>query len=373
MKLFKFDPKKPVETFNWHINALKLCGHWSQKPENEKNTNFLYDLYSWFMVIVFLYLFLLTQIIYLVRAKNLQEFAEGLYFFLTEAVTIPMHICLKLHLDTVKKSIQKLESPKFMAEDPVEDKFVSWAIFRSLFFHRPSIGSCFICIIAWSVTLFLPGSTKYCIVPAVFPFNFESGFGFYLVWIYQIIGTCYSAILYPTFDNLVTGVIFHATAQVNRLGYHLSRIGYDEKEHLNFIVVKVGRKSKNSSNYEKLIECIEHYQEIVAFCNEFSSAFMVAIFIQLSVAFSVICFTLYLVMSVGKGDIRASASVFPYLITIVFQVWQLCYAGNELTHASAIKINAKMIFEIPLETSTFISTMRASYSYFSVMKSVVDK
>uniref|UniRef100_A0A336MCL2 CSON014717 protein n=1 Tax=Culicoides sonorensis TaxID=179676 RepID=A0A336MCL2_CULSO len=259
MKLFKFDPKKPVESFNWHINVLKLCGHWSQKPKNEKNTNFLYELYSWIMI---------------------------------------------------------------------------------TFFHRPSIGSCFICIIVWSVTLFLPGSTKYCIVPAVFPFNFESGFGFYLVWIYQVIGTCYSAILYPTFDNLVNGVIFHATAQINRLGYHLSRIGYDEKRNLNFIVVQERRKSKNLSNNEKLIECIEHYQEIVA---------------------------------VGKGDIRASASVFPYLITIVFQVWQLCYAGNELTHALVIKINAKIIFEIPLETSTFISTMRASYSYFSVMKSVVDK
>lgn len=72
--------------------------------------------------------------------------------------------------------------------------------------------------------MFVPGSTKYSIVPAVFPFNFESGVGFVVVWVYQVIGAAYSAVLYATFDTLVTGVFFHATAQVNRLGYHLSKV-----------------------------------------------------------------------------------------------------------------------------------------------------
>lgn len=72
--------------------------------------------------------------------------------------------------------------------------------------------------------MFFPGSTKYSIVPAVFPFDFESGFGFVFVWVYQVIGAAYSAVLYATFDTLVTGIFFHATAQIKRLGYHLAKV-----------------------------------------------------------------------------------------------------------------------------------------------------
>lgn len=69
--------------------------------------------------------------------------------------------------------------------------------------------------------MFFPGSTKYSIVPAVFPFDFESGFGFVFVW---VSGAAYSAVLYATFDTLVTGIFFHATAQIKRLGYHLAKV-----------------------------------------------------------------------------------------------------------------------------------------------------
>lgn len=135
-----------------------------------------------------------------------------------------MHYYLKKYVDVVKTAIERLESPKFISTDQVEDEFLSWAIFRTLFFHRPSVGLCFVCIIQWSISLFVPGSTKYSIVPAVFPFEFESGFGFLFVWVYQVIGAAYSAVLYGSLDTLVTGVFFHATAQVNRLRYHLSEV-----------------------------------------------------------------------------------------------------------------------------------------------------
>lgn len=126
----------------------------------------------------------------------------------------------------MRKSIEKLESATFLSKDKVEDKFLSWAMIRTIGFHRPSIGLCYICIIVWSAFLFAPKSVMMSIVPASFPFNFESGFGHVLVWIYQVIGTGYSAFLYGTFDTLVTGIYFHLTAQVNRLGYHLSKVEF---------------------------------------------------------------------------------------------------------------------------------------------------
>lgn len=155
-----------------------------------------------------------------------KDFAEALYFFLTELVTIPMHIYLKRRINVARKAIEKLETPKFLSLDETEDEYLSWAIFRTLFFHRPSVGLCFVCIIQWSLSLFVPGSTKYAIVPAYFPFNYKSGVGFVVVWIYQVIGAAYSAVVYATFDTLVTGVFFHATAQVKRLMYHLSQVKF---------------------------------------------------------------------------------------------------------------------------------------------------
>lgn len=135
-----------------------------------------------------------------------------------------MHFCLKKHFILMKKAIEKLESATFVSKNEIEDKFLTWAMIRTIAFHRPSVGLCFICIIVWSGFFFAPGSTLKSIVPASFPFNFESGFGNVFVWAYQVIGTVYSALLYGTFDTLVTGIYFHLTAQVNRLGYHLSEV-----------------------------------------------------------------------------------------------------------------------------------------------------
>lgn len=135
-----------------------------------------------------------------------------------------MHFCLKKNIDVVRKTMNKLQSDSFLSKNAIEDRYLKWAMIRTIFFHRVSIGMCFICIFIWSVLLFLSGSSKHTIVPASFPFACESGVGFIVVWIFQVVGTSYSAFLYSTFDTLVIGVYFHATAQVNRLKYHLEQV-----------------------------------------------------------------------------------------------------------------------------------------------------
>lgn len=126
----------------------------------------------------------------------------------------------------MRKALEKLESPTFLSKDNIEDKFLTSAMIRTIGFHRPSIGLCFVCITIWSIFLFSPGSKMTSIVPASFPFDFQSGFPCVFVWAYQVLGTCYSALLYSTFDSLATGVYFHLTAQVNRLGYAFSKVEY---------------------------------------------------------------------------------------------------------------------------------------------------
>lgn len=69
IRLFEFNPRNPISTFDLHIKGLQVCGLWS--PEN-KTKKFLYEIYSWLLVVVFLYLFVVTQIIYLANAKNLE-------------------------------------------------------------------------------------------------------------------------------------------------------------------------------------------------------------------------------------------------------------------------------------------------------------
>lgn len=89
---------------------------------------------------------------------------------------------------------------------------------------------------------------------------------------------------------------------------------------------------KQKKIHAKLIECFEHHQEIITYCEEFSSAFMSVIFIQMGVSLFVLCFTLFLIMNIANGDILASTNVLPYFCTITYQLWQLCYTGNELSH-----------------------------------------
>ncbi|XP_063703925.1 odorant receptor Or1-like [Culicoides brevitarsis] len=406
MGFLTFDPRNPLSNFDMHILGLKICG---LLPPDDKKKRFLYEIYSWFLVIFFLYLFIVSQIFYLATAKDLDDFANALYFFLTELVTIPMHFQLKKSIKVATDCIEKLSSARFLSQNDVEDGFVAWAMIRTTLFHRPSVGLCFLCLFQWSVALFLSGNEQNSIVPAVFPFNFEAGFGFYAVWVYQLLGAGYSAVLYATFDTLVTGIYFHATAQINRLGYHLSQIGYQKKQKSDskgkngvIIVKKAPPADRQEQIKEELIDSAIHYQEILTYCENFIETFQLAIFIQLGVSLFVLCFTLFLIMNVADGDIMASTNILPYFVTIVYQLWQLSYTGNELSHASnklsdaiyfanflefnvknrklmllfmtrtmmPIKVTAKACFEIVLDIETFIAIMRASYSYCSVMKSV---
>lgn len=117
-----------------------------------------------------------------------------------------------------------MESATFLPKDKTEDEFLDWAIVRTFFSYGPLVVSCFFLIFVWSVYALLPGETKTSIAPAIFPFDFEFGVGFAVVWAYQTLAEMYSVLVFITYSTFVSGMFFHASAQLERLGYHLSKV-----------------------------------------------------------------------------------------------------------------------------------------------------
>lgn len=163
---------------------------------------------------------------YLATARNLADIAEALYIFLPDFVTVCVHFHLKKYIHVVEKSIEKLESPSFLSQNEVEDKFVAWAIRRTQFLYRASIGFAFVCVIAWTVDALMAISDEKMplIAPARFPFNTDSGVGFVVVWIFQNIVENFIVFIYMTYSTIITAVFLHGTAQLRRLGQHLMEV-----------------------------------------------------------------------------------------------------------------------------------------------------
>lgn len=153
-----------------------------------------------------------------------QDFSEGLYVLLPDLISVIIHFHWGRNIEVVKRTIAKLESDTFLPKDETENEFLKWAKVRTLLMYAPLLVSCFFLIFVWSVCVLLPGDTKTSIVPAIFPFDFEFGVGFGVVWVYQTLAEMYSVLVFITYSTFVSGMFFHASAQLKRLGYHLSKV-----------------------------------------------------------------------------------------------------------------------------------------------------
>uniref|UniRef100_A0A336K6E5 Odorant receptor n=1 Tax=Culicoides sonorensis TaxID=179676 RepID=A0A336K6E5_CULSO len=380
MKLFKFNPRKPVESFAAHFKVLTICGLWP--PVNASPTvTRLYNIYSWCNLTFWLYFFVYTQFMYFFEIRDLTDLANSLYFFLIQIVLIPKLYYLKKNGNRIRTCIEKLKSELFISENESEDELVDAAIFRTVLFHRMEISMCYSCIIVWSITVFIPGSGKMQLIPAKFPFDTSHGYAFALTFIYQFIAVSFSAFTHMTMDTLATGLFFHAASQVNRLGNKLT----------------------NRNNYQELMKCIKHHKAIIAYTSELEDVFKESLFAQLMSTLVILCMTEFLLMNFQKGNSLMFLNVFSYFLIVTFQIWQLCYTGNEVFYATLVEkayfsnflvfdiktsktlvtfmerlkrdidVTCGFIFKVTLNINTFLAIMRASYSYFAVLQSVDDR
>lgn len=233
-----------------------MCGLWTLDDDDKRKAS-LYEIYSWLILTFWLYLFVISEVFYFGSVTNIQEFAEGLYFFLIEFVTIPKVYYWKKNMKIVKELMKKLKSETFSSKNEDEDEVISWAIVRTLFFHRLGIGLCLVAISQWTLILFIPGSKKDMLIPAMFPISSgdKNDKLFLIIFFYQAFGSFFCAVIYWTMDTIMTGTFYHAAAQIKRLGIKLTKLG-------NVTEVK---ESKRISNYEELVNCIKHHKEIIEY------------------------------------------------------------------------------------------------------------
>lgn len=120
-RIFHYNPRRPVESFAAHFKVLTICGLW---PPVDASTTVkrLYNIYSWFCLTVWLYIFVYTQFMYFFEIQDLTDLANSLYFFLIQIVLIPKLYYLTKNGNRIRKCIEKLESALFLSETEEEDK-----------------------------------------------------------------------------------------------------------------------------------------------------------------------------------------------------------------------------------------------------------
>uniref|UniRef100_A0A336LM45 CSON002936 protein n=1 Tax=Culicoides sonorensis TaxID=179676 RepID=A0A336LM45_CULSO len=194
----------------------------------------------------------------------------------------------------------RLQSDTFKTKNIDEDEHLAGAIFRTKFFHRLGIGLCIVAIFQWSLVLFIPG----------------------------IFGSFYCAVIFWSMDTIMTGILYHTTAQIKRLGSDLSNLGYDRKFNIktNYVL------SVDSKKFEK------------------------PIIIQVGISVFAICFTMFILMSSLNGNLLGSLDVLPYFFGVSFQIFQVCYAGNELFYALTFNIYSSNFMVLDLKSKKLLVT-----------------
>ncbi|GJQ74197.1 hypothetical protein Trydic_g19108 [Trypoxylus dichotomus] len=220
-------------------------------------------------------------------------------------------------------------------------------------------------------------------------FEISTSFRFYVVYVWEILSLtlfCYAIV---TSDLLIVGAFAHIAAQFYILGNFIrNMVPHD-------LAIDASKIPKSVLS-AKMKYAIVYHHALIELVEKFEDLFNVLILIEVSGNTLVICFGMY--MSTVKIDINSRTTrEITFTFAILTQVYFYCYYGNEITLAAEsvaaacydvnfvgtdLSFQKSLLLIIcrsqrpmaltigkfaTLNIGTFISIMRASYSYYMVI------
>ncbi|XP_068909841.1 odorant receptor Or1-like [Tenebrio molitor] len=211
-------------------------------------------------------------------------------------------------------------------------------------------------------------------------------------------GVVYVGLACATIDPLIAGLICHATGQLQVLKRNLQHLD----EYVDKQVAKTyGREPtaviKSKVIYDKIKECVLHYNVIANFVDEYEQCFSSAIFCQFMESIIVIGICCLQIIKLQAFNLNMLIMV-NYLCFLLLQVYFYCYYGtmlieenNTITNAiymskwydyngqsrrallilmertkRSMHVSAGKVLDLSLETFTMI--LKRSYSLLVVLK-----
>nr|XP_037868461.1 odorant receptor 49b [Bombyx mori] len=388
--------------FDNFISALKVTLNWSRYigifiPDEltGRRQKLLVQAYSVFMYYLFIGFFITTQIISfilvwgdlnlmtdvgLVLGTNLALSAKiAVFFFKREDLAN----ILKKNDDTLR-SETRAEGKKIISEIDRETN-----AFMKVFFCF-GVGT----VIAWFLST--PKGELHMIT--WYPFDFKRSPAYEIIMIHQTIAVAVIASLLITVDIIMLSMIAVCRCRVKLVGLSLQTICDD---------LPCNVKNKLTSDEEVIVakrirEYIIEHQAILDCISELQNHFSPALLVQLLTSVVIICVTAYQLAVEKSSDLLRKFTMASFLFAMSTEMFTFGYQGGHLSHDSmevataayscpwytfptslkrsllVIMIRAQQPALLTaggfttLSLETFVTIMKASYSFFTVLQEATD-
>ncbi|KAG5684559.1 hypothetical protein PVAND_013784 [Polypedilum vanderplanki] len=384
--------KKPYEAIGFQVKILKFFGMW--EPENlGENSKILYKIWSFFCRGFFLHIYTITQLLYFKDVDDIAKAADGIFIVMTQIAMLFKLERLYMNRHRVKACAKMLENEIFEPKDIDEENVMKPVMFNCLRFCllllTPSVLTCHL----WTIVPFFEEKIRFPIA-TWYPFSTQNTFVFIIIYFYQYVGIHVSAVVNTAQDTIISAFIAQTNGQIQRLGIRMSKIGND---------FEFGDDSVEAKEIcqEQVRDCIKLHKAILDFNKNLQDIFRASVFAQLMAAVIIICMILFLATTQEQTLVSLSSFV-SYFNAMTIQILLFCWIGNELIYSSKdltyqafksnfmsfkktnskdilflmqrtstdVKFMAGIIFRVELSLQTFLDIMKASYSYFSVIRTV---
>ncbi|XP_047533644.1 odorant receptor Or1-like [Vanessa atalanta] len=234
---------------------------------------------------------------------------------------------------------------------------------------------------------------------AWYPYDTSKTPTYQLTYAHQTIAVSLAAAINICLDTLVTSLICQCRCRLRLLALSLRTLCHD------LDVSEKGAMTDASSTIvsERLQNCVVRHQTVLAQTKLLQNCFSASIFAQFCVSMIIICVTAYQLAFVRESTSLARViSMVAYLTVMMLQVFLYCYQGNQLVEESegvsgaayecpwyilnipirrslllvmtrtrrAARLTAAGFTELSL--SSFMSIIKASYTFFTVLQQIEE-
>ncbi|XP_055703494.1 odorant receptor Or1-like [Phlebotomus papatasi] len=205
------------------------------------------------------------------------------------------------------------------------------------------------------------------------------------------------------YDSIVCCLLLHGDLQYKRLQIMLRKLGHEPPTGLaNTEVAETPTNRKQCIYYNEMVKCILFHKNVNEFIGEVENIFKDGNFTHFVASSSVICMTLYDLITTTDDNVLVYISRMVYLTGLTFELFLFCYGGYEVTYSSSqlvysafssdfLKfdkataqllqifmlrttrertIKAGSIISLSLNLNTFLQLMKSSYTFLAVLQSL---
>ncbi|XP_044010397.1 odorant receptor 4-like [Aphidius gifuensis] len=175
-------------------------------------------------------------------------------------------------------------------------------------------------------------SNRVLIANCWIPYDHTTTIGFWFTYIFQCIARAYQSLIATAFDTLVPSMMYQICYQCSIL-----QCRFETMPDVIRNIKKYNKKNSIILETMKLGECVRHHIQIyqlsiilIIWAERCNNIFSGIIFLQYSISSIVLCVSVVLLTQIEYND-PIFASTILYLVCMFFQIFILCYSGNQVT------------------------------------------